>query len=536
MILTPEVAQAFRDRPELWFEKVLGIKSLEDHHRRMLRAIAANERTAIAACHDVGKSWTLARVVLWFISNFPNSKAITTAPTYNQVKNILWAEIRTAHGKSKYPLGGTMNLTEWKVDDNHFAIGFTSRNEVQPEGGQGTASSFQGFHAEGGLLVVFDEATGIPPQVWVMAEGLLTQAHVKFVAIANPTSRNSEFFKCFRSRDWMKVYLSCLDSPNLKANGIMSMDDLKREVDYVRSLSDDDARARLQSYKAPVPYLLALSWVVRSILKWGWEHPLTLSKILGLFPEETENAVITLGSVEESFLRLAQPLPTDRKVLGVDVARFGTDSSVLTGLHGTKQTLLKKYSKRDLVYLTGEIVALARDENYDVIVVDETGLGAGVVDNLREAQRENRIDKKCEIRGVQFGAGVECLGTDEYRAVDCPHKDCAKARYVNRKAQMFNRLGEALKASDGLCLMNEECYAAQLPTILYRYDSKGRMYIESKDEYKKRTGMASPDEADSLALANDGRYDEIKVGTFSTEYFKSNATPMAGTLGDRNQW
>lgn len=531
MALTKEVLHAFQTTPELFFEKVLGITTLESHHRRMLRTIAQYERTAVAACHDVGKSWTLARVVLWYLTCFPNTKVITTAPTYNQVKNILWAEIRAAHSKSKFPLGGTMNLTEWKISDEWFAIGFTPRNEVTSEAGQGTQSSFQGFHAEGGLMIVFDEATGIPHAIWTMAEGLLTQAHVKFVAIANPTSRNSEFFKCFKSRDWAKVFLSCLDSPNLAANGIHSMNDLRIEVENVRLMNDDEALARLSSYKAPVPYLLSLSWVVRSILKWGWEHPLTLSKILGLFPEETENSIISLGAVEESFIRIAVPKEFDRNVLGVDVARFGTDSSVLTGLKGVKQILLKKYSKRDLVYLTGEIINLCREQFFDVIVVDETGLGAGVVDNLRAAQLDGTISKDTEIRGVQFGAGVECDGGQK-----CEHIACLKARFVNIKARMFNLLGDDMKSSDGLCLKNEECYSEQLPTILYRYDTKGRMYIESKDEYKKRTGKGSPDEADSLALANYGRYDEIKVGTFTSGYFTGMATPMAGTLGEKNKW
>lgn len=531
MQLTIEALNFLQKNPERYFETILGITTLEAHHRRMLRAIAANERTAIAACHDVGKSWTLARVVLWFLATHPYSKVITTAPTYNQVKNILWSEIRSAHKNARFPLGGTMNLTEWKLDEDWFAIGFTPKNEVSGEAGQGTQSSFQGFHAKGGILVVFDEATGIPVNVWIMAEGLLTQAHVKFVAIANPTSRNSEFFKCFRSRDWQKVYLSCFDSPNLLANGIRNVEDLKNEVSYVQSLNDEEARARLAGYKSPVPYLLSLSWVVRSIIKWGWAHPLTLSKILGKFPEEVENAVISLGSVEESLLRLASIKPEDRKTLGVDVARFGTDSSVLTGLHGVKQIYFKKHSKRDLDFITGEVINQINVEGYDVVVVDETGLGAGVVDNLRAAQRSNTIPKSVDIRGVQFGAGVECDGS-KY----CDHSECAKSRFVNIKARMFHLLGEAMRASDGLCLMNEECYAEQLPTILYRYDAKGRMYIESKDEYKKRTGMSSPDEADSLALANLGRYDEINKGTFSSDYFKSGVAPMAGALGDKNQW
>lgn len=505
--------------PPTFFRQILGADSLEPYQEKILNTIATNERTAIAACHNVGKSWTLARVVLWFCSVYPGSKVITTAPTYNQVKNILWSEIRAAHSKAKIPLGGTMNLTEWKLDDDHFAIGFTPKNEVTGEVGQGTQSSFQGFHAPY-LLVVFDEATGIPPGVWTMAEGLLTSANVKFVAIANPTSRNSDFFKCFSSRDWAKVYLSCLDSPNFLANGIQTIDDLKREVDKVASMNDIEATRYLQSYKVVKPYMLSVSWCVRSIMKWGFDHPLTLSKILGKFPEESENALVSLGHVEEAQRRIYFAEPSDRKVLGIDVARFGSDSTVFTALHGYSFLYRKPFRKKDIAELTGLAIAEIKEHAFDVVVIDETGLGAGLVDNLKAAQREGTISRAIEIRGVQFGAACE--------------KDEDRERYVNIKARMFKLLSEDLK--NGLCLSDDAVYLEELPTILYRYDTKGRTYIESKDEYKKRTGRGSPDSADSLALANYGRYDEIKVASFTSTLANERSPTIAGGLHRGNEW
>lgn len=515
----PEELDFLARRPDVFFRTVLGADSLEPYQERILKTIAENERTAIAACHNVGKSWTLARVVLWFCSVYPGSKVITTAPTYNQVKNILWSEIRTAHAKARSPLGGTMNLTEWKIDDDHFAIGFTPKNEVTGELGQGTQSSFQGFHAPY-LLVVFDEATGIPPGVWTMAEGLLTSANVKFVAIANPTSRNSEFFKCFSSRDWAKVYLSCLDSPNFIANGILTLDDLKNEVEKVQSMNDLEAAKYLQSYKVVKPYMLSLSWCVRSIMKWGFDHPLTLSKILGKFPEESENALMSLGIIEDAQRRFYFPSESDRKVLGVDVARFGSDSTVMTALHGFKFLYRKPYRKKDIAELTGITIAEIKEHNFDVVVIDETGLGAGLVDNLKAAQREGTISKRIEIRGVQFGAACE--------------KDEDREHYVNIKARMFKLLSDDLKQN--LCLSDDAVYLEELPTILYGYDTKGRTYIESKDEYKKRTGRGSPDSADSLALANYGRYDEIKVASFTSALANEKSPTIAGGLHRGNEW
>lgn len=528
----------FQSNPALFFDRVLGVETLEDYQRRVLQEIADNDRIAISACHDVGKSWTLARVVLWYASVFPYSKIITTAPTYNQVKNILWSEIRSAYARSKFPLGGKMNLTEWQLtpEGDWFAIGFTPRNELSGESGQGTQSSFQGFHAPH-VLLVFDEATGVPHNIWTMAEGILTSASVKFVAIGNPTSSSSEFAKCFKSPEWTKVKLNCFDSPNLIENGITDIVKLRAEIDVVRQMNDEDAQARLKSYKVVKPYLLSLKWVVSMGLprKWGVDHPLFISKVLGEFPQDSDGTLLPLGTIEEAMLRVYWPQPGDRKTLGVDVARFGSDSTVFTALHGFKYLGRKQLVKKSTTEVAGEVIAYTRDNSgFDVICVDVTGVGGGVVDTLNDAKSDPNhpafeLLRNTEIRAVQFGASVQCDGGE-----DCKHTECSKAKYFNLKARMFGLLRDDLKSQ--LCLANEDVYLDELPTILYRFDSKGRMFIESKDEYKKRTGRGSPDDADSLALANFGRYDEMTVGTFGEGHSSGFARPFAAGLGGSRQW
>lgn len=534
-MLTPEQLEGLKKYqvdPVRFFGEVLGIDTLEDYQRDIMKSIVENERVAISACHDVGKSYILARTVIWFMEMFPYCKVITTAPTYNQVKNILWAEIRSAYSRSKFPLGGKMNLTEWQMtpDGDWFALGFTPRNELSSEAGQGAQSSFQGFHAPY-VLVVFDEATGIPPNIWTMAEGLLTSARVKFVAIGNPTSSSAEFARCFKSPAWSKIRLNCFHSPNLIANGITNLAELTREVDVVRSLLEHEAQLRMQSYKIVRGYLLSTKWVVAMAIKWGMDHPLFLSKVLGEFPTASDGTLIPLGFVEEAQLRLYYPTAADRKTIGLDIARFGSDSTVMTGLHGKKFLGMKQMIKADTTAVAGATITYANEIQADVIVVDETGIGGGVVDLLNEARRTDIINRNTEIRGVQFGAAVPCDAS-----VACEHKDCMKAKYVNMKARMFGALGDDLKAHDGLTLPMDDVYLEELPTILYRFDSKGRMFIESKDEFKKRTGRKSPDHADSLALANFGRYDEMSVGSFSDAFKSGYSKPFAASLGARKTW
>lgn len=507
--IQPHKARSFIERcqknPAFHIEQIQGVTTLEPYQKRICLAVAEYDRVAISACHDLGKTYIMARIVLALGSSFPGAKIITTAPTYLQVKQLLWSEIRAGHRTSKYPLGGEMLLTQWKIRDDWFALGFSPQKQAGSDETQGTASSFQGFH--GGLVVVvFDEATGIPKQIWDQAEGMMTSGHVKFLAIGNPTSRNSEFFQCFKSPAWHKIYLSCFDSPNLIANGITDLSALIREVDCVRSLPEEGQQARFKSYKIVQPKLLSLSWVVAMAIKWGIEHPLFVSKVLGRFPEEDDHTLIPLGVVEQAQLREGSFTRDDPVSIGVDVARFGSDKSVITTLRAHAHSNTRVLVKRDTGEVTGEVIqeitGLLKEgcnPRKMVVVVDATGIGSGVVDQLIQAQREGVIPYDIEIRECHFGEGFEPESDD-------------RRMYFNLKAKLFVQLASDLKSS--LCLSPESVYLEELPTIIYRFDPKGRYMIESKDEYKKRTGRPSPDHADSLALSNYGRYASKGSGVF----------------------
>lgn len=515
-MLTKEGLALFKSRPELFFKNVLGAEC-EEYQTRILRAIVEHDRVAVSAAHDVGKSWTLARVVIWFALTHPYSKIITTAPTGRQVEKILWSEIRSAHTRAKFPLGGRMLNTEWKITEegSWFALGFSPSNEASTGEGQGTQSTFQGFHAPS-LMVVFDEATGVKPALWTMAEGLLTSHGVKFVCIGNPTSTQSDFFKCFSNRAWHKIKLSCFDSPNLLLNGITNKETLQAEIDYCRELDDDAFMLRMKSYAVIKGYLLTLRWVVEKALDWGVDSALFMSKVLGEFPEEGDNVLIPLRVVEEAQRRSYEAMqPGQRKTIGVDVARFGSDSTILTRMNGWQVTKKKVLNKRATTEVVGQIVALCAEEMPDVIVVDETGVGSGVVDQLEELRAEGtRIHAHVEVRGVQFGASAHLCNEE-----GCQHtKDCDKAKYLNEKARMYTYLEKDMR--ERIALPDEEVYLSELPSIQYKFTSKGQRNIESKDEYKKRTGRGSPDHGDSLALANFGHYAEITVGSFNTAILK----------------
>ncbi|MES2310204.1 MAG: hypothetical protein V4507_15225 [Verrucomicrobiota bacterium] len=508
-----QILHKLRTDPVYHIEKVQGVYTAEEYQKRVIRSVAQHERTVVAACHDVGKTWLAAKVILWFTSTFTNSKVITTAPTFNQVKRLLWSEIRAGFSKSANPLGGDMLTTEWKLSEEWFAVGFTSRAEHVEGEGQGGASTFQGFHAPY-LLVVFDEATGIPLTIWKQMEGLMTSYHVRFLGIGNPTTKSCEFFKCFSNPAYKKITLNCFDSPNFPANGLHNMEDLTREYNRLRELTQDEQYEEMQKYVTVNKNLLAVKWVMQLCLKWGLTHPMVVSKCFGQFPEEDEYTLMPMGLVQGAQYRTYEPSPLDRVSIGVDVARFGSDKTIITGFKGNilqaQQRERKVLVKRDINEVVGALVRMIKDEpSHDIhIAVDATGLGSGVVDSLIEKRSEKIIPQYVEIREVHVGAGPGGRkGTKKEKEF--------KEQYFNLKARMFVELSQDLKST--LCLLEDDVYLEELPTIKYKFDSKGRWVIESKEDYRKRTGRSSPDDADSLSLANYARYDEAGIGNFNED-------------------
>lgn len=497
--------------PELFITKVLGCESLEAYQKRICREIANYDRVAISACHAVGKTFLLARIVLWFLYCYQNSIVITTAPTERQVKMLLWGEIGSAIKSAKYNLGGEISGTKLTIDDKWYALGFSPKKEAagDSDSKEQKGSSLQGFHSDY-VLCVFDEATGIPHDIWVQIEGLLTSGKVvKFVCIANPTTKNCDFYECFKLPSWRKVHLSCFDSPNLIANGLTSKEALLKEKEILESMPEEERLERIKRYKKPVTHLLAAQWVMEKLLEWQTlEHPLFQSKVLGEFPDVDDSTVIQEDDVKAAQARTILP---EKKVkyIGVDVARYGDDKTVFTELTDVVHTRTKATAKKDLMETTGDLINFLK-EDYDeeelIVLIDATGVGSGVYDRLVEIQKDREearkigLPKKLRVFEIHFGASVKQIQKGKKPT---EKEELEQNTYANLKALMFFDLKQALKST--LRIRKDAVYLAELPTIRYKFTSSGKTAIESKDDYKKRTGKPSPDYSDSLALANLGR-------------------------------
>lgn len=271
-----------RNNPAFFLRNVLGVKFITPQQIAVCQSVRENRRTAAPSGHSVGKTFLAAQLVLWFLFCYPKSKVLTTAPTWFQVENLLWREIRKAHATSLVPLGGIPMQTEINLDEDWFAVGLSTNDSTK----------FQGIHAPR-IMIVFDEATGIDKSIWEASEGVAVGNNDRFLAIGNPTDPTSDFKRVCDSPLWNVIHLSAEDHPNVLEG------------------------------KEIVPGAVSKEWIDERLIEYGGrETGLYRARVLGLFPEQGDDMLISLADVERAQSRWIQPHGTP-DALGVDVARFG---------------------------------------------------------------------------------------------------------------------------------------------------------------------------------------------------------------------
>lgn len=433
------LCQLYRNQPIEFFKDAWPGILIWDKHEEILNAIAEQRRIIVPSGHGVGKTWLMARVALWFLYCFYPSKVITTAPTWPQVEKLLWSEIKKAYNTSAIPLGGRILSTEIKIDEDWFAVGFSTKGKAS-EREFGTPR-FQGYHSEN-LLVIIDEAPGVEHEIWTSIASLVTATNNKVIAIGNPTSPTGPFYDATKSELWNKVKISCFDHPNVKTNSIV------------------------------IEGAVTTEWIEERRKEWGEDSPLWQTKILGEFPTEGDDTLIPLAWVE-ACVGLDLSREGERK-LGVDVARKGNDKTAFCTIIGQCVEPIEAVNKKDTNYTIGRIGELHRENQYDQISVDDTGVGGGVTDGCE--------DNGMEVNAINFGERAQ-----------------EEERFENIKAELYWNLREAIR-DKLLSLPDDKELINQLCSIKYDYTRKQRIKIESKDDMRKR-GFKSPDKADALAIA-----------------------------------
>lgn len=408
-------------------------------------------------------SFCASRLVAWWLSCHPDGDAfaVTTAPTAAQVSAILWREIRRAHRKGNlagYTTQGA--VPEWKLAGGEL-IGYGRKPADEDQ------SAFQGIHALHPLVVV-DEAGGVPKNLFDAVDALATNENARVLAIGNPDAPASHFASvCKPGSGWNVIRIDGLQTPNMTADALAELPELAdlfaaQGLEPVDEEVPDDLR----------PLLLSPLWVAERIHRWGIDSPIFTAKVRGQFPDIGDDVLIP-----PSWILAAQQRAADEAgpaVLGVDVARFGMDRTVIYLRRGTGVSLVGEYSKQATTETTGRVIAAQRDTKADEIRVDGVGVGAGVVDQLTE--------KGYAVLDMQAGA-----------------KARNPEKFANARAEWFWGLRERFE-TDGIAIdPADDKLAAQLGSIKYKYTPRGQIQIESKDDMKKR-GLPSPDRADAVMM------------------------------------
>jgi len=446
----------YRLDPVLWIEERLG-QTLWSKQKEIARALVQHKQTVVKSCHAAGKSQLAAWLVCWWVDVHPSvdTVVVTTAPSSDQVRKVMWEYIRKTH--AQYGLRGTVSENaEWK-DENRNIVGYgrkpsdTNMNVIQGEHKKYT-------------LVLIDEAGGVPPNIWVGADAITTMPTNRIFAIGNPDNPNTKFGRIFlepeKYPDWARFTISAFDTPNFTE-------------EYKELPADLCAK------------LVSREWEETQRVQWGVNDMLYQTRVLAKFPESSFDALFDSASLAES--RNAEIIPSDeaRPRLGVDVARFGTDRTVVVSNVGGIITIEASWDKLDTMETADRVHTLAMNVAAKEVFVDGTGVGAGVVDALM--RKPQNVYTVVEITGANRSPDDRQWGN--YRAFLFDHL----RTLVREKKIKLPDLDPSVEVNNTL---NDELLAI-------RYKVKpgtNIMMIESKDEMRRR-GVKSPDFADAVTYA-----------------------------------
>ena len=441
--------------PSFFTEKILN-KKLWSIQAEILHSVQNNMRTAVRSCHGIGKTFTAAICILWFLYTHKKAIVLSTAPTWRQVEKLIWKEIRSAYREAVIPLGGNLMPKTPElhlIHDEWYAAGLSTN---EPD-------RFQGFHEEH-ILVIVDEAAGVNLEIYEAIEGILTSSGARLLLIGNPTAIGTPFYDAFvKDIGYKTFHVSAFDTPNFTAYGITP---------------EDIANGTWQEKAKEISYprLITPQWVADRYKAWGEQSAPYQVRVMSNFPQQGEDTLIPLLWIELAMERWEETQESEPVQLGVDVAAYGSDKTVIAVRKGNKLMELNVYSQKNTRETTGLVIQHAKENNTKRIAVDEIGVGRGVVDSLEEE-------------------GYSDVG------VNVAEKSTDAERYHNLRAELWWNLRELLNPEkEPIALLPDDELLSELASVKYKVDARGAIQIESKEDMKKRLGH-SPDRADAVVLA-----------------------------------
>lgn len=428
-------------------------KKLWSKQEEILWAVRQNKRVCVKSCNSAGKTFIAADVALDWLLTRPNSVVVTTAPTFHQVETILWREIRSACFTSKIPIGAIPLNTELKLSDKWYAIGVATDNPV----------NFQGKKSDtGNLLIIADEASGIPSEMAEMFDALLPAC---ILAIGNPLESQGFFADCFQSHLWHKITISASDVVAWQAKNVV------------------------------IPGLVTSDWIKDMADLHGLKSAWYRTHVLGEFPEQDESALIERQWVDRARKGLdADGIPLDEededdevRIIPFDIAsKHGSNETVIGYRYGHTFKDIKGYRKQTATWIRDQVASIYSKLEANVVVHDADGLGEPMAENL----------SLLHIPSLEFHGGYG--------------QKALSGKFKNLRTQFYWIVAKKFeKGVYNLKYLDEEQYQilrGQLCSIRIKPDDGlGRIQIETKEDLLARS-IKSPDYADCFMMGEYGHY------------------------------
>ena len=471
-------------------EKKLGIECWPKMREIMQAVMDGKRKILVRSCNGAGKTTTIAALCNWMLSEFDESIVLTTASSWTQVRRTLWGEIRRQARRLDY---GKKSIAKTSIhlNDKHYALGISPS---MPE-------NAMGFHAPR-MLIAVDEATGVDREIIDALSGNLTGESAQMILICNPINIQSYPYEAEESGEWHLITMSAFDHPNV----ISGKDGIKGAV--TRTWIED--RLKSWSHEVEIPDLASRnSLYVPWLDKWYKKTAIVQSRILGEWADNDSEGFISMDLIKRATQvawQVPPPAPDslscpedvlDRgeircrgrhlprehhglRSLGVDIAR-NRDATVFALFEGDVQLPFEVFYGTDLME-TADRIKQKYDEGFEIIAVDDGGIGGGVTDRLKHLG--------VKVYPVNFSQRAQGFLKDR--------KELANAR-----AEMYFVLEEELR-DQSITLFDDKQLQQELAAIRLTTNGHSTAYqLEDKELVRRRLGR-SPDRADATALARYG--------------------------------
>jgi hypothetical protein len=426
--------------PRAWQRELL--RDLKAHIKKNNGALTMDTlRSAIASGRGIGKSAMVSWLILWMLSTRIGSSVVVSANSEAQLRSVTWGELAKWSAM-------LINSHWWEISATKLVPAVWLTELVERDLKLGTRywaaegklwsaenpDSYAGVHNHQGMMLIFDEASGIPDPIWSVGSGFFTEniPDRYWMAFSNPRRNTGYFFECFNAkREFWKT----------------------KQVD-ARTVEDTDKQVYEQI-----------------IAEYGKDSSEARIEVYGEFPTEGEDQFISPQLVDDAFAREKYKDETAPRVMGIDPARGGADSTVIVVRQGRDLISIKRYHGEDTMAIVGRVIDAMEEFKPAMTVIDEGGLGYGILDRLNE--------QRYKVRGVNFG----------WKAKN-------SIMYGNKRAEIWGTMKDWLKSAS---ISTDRQLKADLTGPTKKPNSAGTIFLEGKKEMRAR-GLASPDAADALAV------------------------------------